>query len=143
MSGATAQTSEGRETEGAFAARFQRPAKIESMLSQGVQAMHLRRARYIGLVRMHLPDVLTTAAINLARFAACAAGEPRARTRQPSFVRLVAQLAQPLPTSLQRRSRGNRTALAVVPYRRRSRLYWLGLTPTTLRNAVANCPGSS
>jgi hypothetical protein len=87
------QAARAREAEGAFAAEFQRRAGIEGTLSQGVRAMHLRRARYIGPAKTHLQHVLTAATINLARLAAWLAGEPRARTRQSSFVRLMAQPA--------------------------------------------------
>jgi hypothetical protein len=53
--------------------------------------MHLSRAHYIDLAETDQPHVLTAAVINLACLAACPAGEPCARTRQPSFVRMLAQ----------------------------------------------------
>ena len=55
--------------------------------------MHLRRARYIGLAKVHLQHVLTAAALNLVRVAAWLAGTPLARTRQSAFVRLMAHPA--------------------------------------------------
>jgi hypothetical protein len=55
--------------------------------------MHLRRARYIGFAKTHLQHVLTAASINLVRLSAWLAGEPLARTRQSTFVRLMAQPA--------------------------------------------------
>ena len=87
------QAARAREAEKAFATECQRRAGVEGTLSQGVRTMHLRRARYVGLAKTHLQHVLTAAAINLARLAAWLAGEPRAQTRQSSFVRLMAQPA--------------------------------------------------
>src|SRR4051812_6430255 len=65
-------------------------AGIEGTLSQAVRTLHLRRARYIGLAKVHLQHVLTAAALNLARVAAWLAGTPLARTRHSAFVRLMA-----------------------------------------------------
>jgi hypothetical protein len=58
--------------------------------SQGVRAMGLRRARYLGLTKTHLQHVLTAAAINLVRLGSWLAGIPLARTRQSAFLRLIA-----------------------------------------------------
>jgi len=55
--------------------------------------MHLRRSRYIGLAKTHLQHVLTAAAINLSRINDWLSGTPRARTRQSTFIRLMAQPA--------------------------------------------------
>ena len=55
--------------------------------------MHLRQARYIGLAKVHLQHVLTAAALNLVRIAAWLVGTPLARTRQPTFIRLMAHPA--------------------------------------------------
>jgi len=89
------ETARARETGKAFAAEYRRRAGIEGTLSQGVRAMHLRRARYVGLAKTHLQHVLTAAAMNLSRLGSWLAGTPRARTRQPAFVRLM---AMPAPT---------------------------------------------
>lgn len=86
------QAARAREADKAFAAEFQRRAGIEGTLSRGVRAMHLRRARYVGLAETHLQHALA-AAINFARLAAWLADEPRAQTRRSSFVRPLAQLA--------------------------------------------------
>src|SRR3954452_3626406 len=79
-----AEVARVRETQEAFAAPYRRRAGIEGTLSQGVRTMHLRRARYIGLAKVHLQHGLTAAALNLVRVAAWLAGTPRARASQPS-----------------------------------------------------------
>jgi hypothetical protein len=82
-----------RETQEAYAAPYRARAGIEGTLSQAVRSMHLRRARYIGLAKVHLQHVLTAAALNLVRVAAWLAGTPLARTRQSTFLRLMAHPA--------------------------------------------------
>ena len=42
-----------RETQEAYAAQYRARAGIEGTLSQAVRTMHLRRARYIGLAKVH------------------------------------------------------------------------------------------
>ncbi len=59
-----------RETQAAYAAQYRARAGIEGTLSQAVRTMHLRRARYIGLAKVHLQRVLTAAGLNLVRVAA-------------------------------------------------------------------------
>src|SRR3712207_8162594 len=44
--------------------------------------MHLRRARYIGLAKVHLQHVLTEADLNLVRVDAWLAGNPLARSEE-------------------------------------------------------------
>ncbi len=70
---------------------YGRRAGVEGTLSQGVRAFHLRQARYIGLAKTHLQHVATAGAINLVRLAAWLMGEEPAKTRQSTFVRLMAQ----------------------------------------------------
>jgi hypothetical protein len=79
-----------RETQEGFAAHYRLRADIEGTLWQAVRTMHLRRARYIGLAKVHLQHVLTAAALNLVRVAAWLVGHPLALTRQSAFVRLMA-----------------------------------------------------
>ncbi len=79
-----------REAEEAFAVEHHRRAGIKGTISAGVRALHLRRARYIGLAKTHLQHVLTAAAMNFVRLAAWLGGTPLARTRQSAFVRLMA-----------------------------------------------------
>jgi IS5 family transposase len=82
-----------RETQEAYAAQHRPHAGIEGTLSQGVRTMHLRRARHVGLAKVRLQHVLTAAALNLVRVAAWLAGHLFARTRQPTFGRLMADPA--------------------------------------------------
>src|SRR3954462_15338473 len=77
----------------AHAAQYRARAGIEGTLSQAVHTMHLRQARYIGLAKVHLQHVLTAAALNLVRIAAWLVGPPLARTRQSTFIRLMAHRA--------------------------------------------------
>ena len=90
---AALEAARAHETQEAFAAAYRQRAGIEGTLSQGVRVMALRRARYIGLAKVHLQHVLTAAALNLVRVAAWLAGTPLARTRHSAFVRLMAHPA--------------------------------------------------
>src|SRR5215207_8500363 len=58
---AALEAARAREAEEAFAVEYRRRAGIEGTLSQGARAMHLRRARYVGLAKTHLQHVLTAA----------------------------------------------------------------------------------
>ena len=78
-----------RESTADFTALYHRRAGIEGTLSQGVRAMHLRQARYIGLAKTHLQHVLTAAALNFVRLGAWLEGVPLARTRQSAYLRLM------------------------------------------------------
>ena len=78
-----------RESTADFTARYHRRAGIEGTISQGVRAMHLRQARYIGLAKTHLQHVLTAAALNFVRLGAWLDGAPLARTRQSAYARLM------------------------------------------------------
>jgi len=64
-------------------------AGIEGTLSQAVRGMGLRRARYDGLHRTHLQQVLIAVAINLVRIDAVLTQTPRGKTRRSPFARLV------------------------------------------------------
>ncbi len=78
-----------REGSADFTALYHRRAGIEGTISQGVRAMHLRQARYVGLAKTHLQHVVTAAALNLVRIAAWLRGTPLARTRQSAYARLM------------------------------------------------------
>ncbi len=78
-----------REATADFTALYHRRAGIEGTISQGVRAMHLRQARYIGLAKTHLQHVLTAAALNFVRLGAWLDGVPLARTRQSADLRLM------------------------------------------------------
>ena len=90
---AALEAARAHETQEVFAAEYRQRAGIEGTLSQGVRVMALRRARYIGLAKVHLQHVLTAAALNLVRLAAWLTGSPLARTRQSTFIRLMAHPA--------------------------------------------------
>lgn len=87
------QAARAREAEPDFRAEYGRRAGVEGTLSQGVRAFHLRQARYIGQAKTHLQHVATAAALNLVRLAAWLAGEEPAKTRQSTFIQLMAQPA--------------------------------------------------
>ncbi len=78
-----------QEFKTAYAAR----AGIEGTLSQGMRAFGLRQARYRGLEKVHLQQVLTATAFNVCRMYAWLTEQPRAQTRQAAFVRLVKKRA--------------------------------------------------
>jgi transposase len=90
---AALEIARAHEMQEAYAAQYRPRAGIEGTLSQAVRTMDLRRARYIGLAKVHLQHVLTAAALNLVRVAAWLAGTPLARTRRSAFVRLMAHPA--------------------------------------------------
>ncbi len=74
------EAARARETGKAFVTEYRRRAGIEGTSSQGVRAMHLRRARYVGLAKTRLRHVLTAAAMNLSRLGSWLAATLRART---------------------------------------------------------------
>ncbi|GJG85236.1 hypothetical protein tb265_04170 [Gemmatimonadetes bacterium T265] len=63
---------------------------IAGTVSQAVQALGLRPARYQGLAKTRLQGVATAAALNAARLDARLAGRPLAPTRTSHFARLAA-----------------------------------------------------
>ena len=73
----------------AFRQVYQRRAGIEGTLSQAVRGMGIRRARYDGLPKVHLQQVLTAVAINLVRIDAVLTKTPRGQTRRSHFARLA------------------------------------------------------
>ncbi len=81
----------------AFRQRYAIRAGIEGTLSQGVRAMGLRRARYLGLQKTHLQHILTAVALNLVRIDALMTGMPRGQTRRSALAVLAVhpQLQRP------------------------------------------------
>lgn len=73
-----------------FKAKYRRRAGIEGTLSQAVRAKDVRHARYIGLAKVHLQNIATAAAINLARVFAWLSNIPPALTRVSPFSALAA-----------------------------------------------------
>jgi len=65
--------------------RYNKRAGIEGTVSQGVRGFGLRQARYIGLTKTHLQNILTAAAINIARIDDWLTGTPLAKTRTSRF----------------------------------------------------------
>ncbi len=60
-------------------------AGVEGTISQGVRGFGLRKARYLGLAKVHLQHILTAAAVNLARLVAWISEVPLAGTRISRF----------------------------------------------------------
>ena len=77
------QSSEGK-------AIYQQRAGIEGTVSQGVRGFGLRQARYKGLAKTHLQNVLTAAAMNLDRIINWFEGVPLAQTRTSKLAALAA-----------------------------------------------------
>lgn len=73
----------------AFKAKYCKRSGIEGTLSQGVRAFDLRRARYIGLNKVHLQHIATAAALNLARVFSWLSNIPIAKTRISNFASLA------------------------------------------------------
>jgi transposase len=83
------QAARQRQATEAFKTAYAARAGIEGTLSQGMRAFGLRQARYRGQAKVHLQHVLTATALNLCRMDAWLTRQPRAKTRQAAFVRLV------------------------------------------------------
>lgn len=64
-------------------------AGVEGTLSQGIQVMGLRQARYVGLVKVRLQHLLTAAALNVVRMVSWLHGVPHAKTRTSRFAALA------------------------------------------------------
>jgi transposase len=73
-----------------FAAHYAGRAGIEGTIAQGVRVCGLRRARYVGLPKLHLEHLLIATALNVKRLWAWWSGEPLAQTRRAPFVALAA-----------------------------------------------------
>jgi transposase len=78
-----------RQTTEIYRKEYAVRAGIEATLSQGVRRSDLRHARYVGLAKTHLQQVLTATALNVVRVVAWLDGIPRARTRQSAFTTLA------------------------------------------------------
>jgi transposase len=68
---------------------YNRRAGVEGTISQGVRAFGLRKARYLGLAKVHLQHLLTAAAINVVRMVAWLQGVPISQTRTSRFAALA------------------------------------------------------
>ncbi|HTI13570.1 MAG TPA: IS1182 family transposase [Dictyobacter sp.] len=83
------QAARQRQATQEFKTAYNRRAGIEGTLSQGIRAFELRRARYRGMDKVHLQQIFTATALNFCRISAWHFEQPRAKTRQAPFVRLV------------------------------------------------------
>ena len=77
-----------QQTE-AFRQDYAHRAGVEGTISQGVRALGLRQARYLGLAKTHLQELGTATAINLCRWAAWHQQKPRAKTRTSHLAALA------------------------------------------------------
>ena len=68
---------------------YNRRAGVEGTISQGVRGFGLRKARYLGLAKVHLQHLLTANAMNLVRLFAWISGVPLAGTRISRFAALA------------------------------------------------------
>lgn len=84
---------------GAFQQEYAVRAGIEGTISQAVRAMGARRARYDGLEKTCVQQVLTAVAINLVRIDAVLTGTPRGSTRRSHFARLAGHREAPFQAS--------------------------------------------
>jgi transposase len=87
------QAARQRQTTKAYATEYALRAGVEGTISQGVRTFGLRRARFVGLPKVHLQHLLTAAALNFVRVGLWLVGAPRATTRLSPFARLMTAVA--------------------------------------------------
>jgi transposase len=85
---AQAQAREREKTK-EYAQVYAKRAGVEGSLSQAVRVSGLRHARYVGLAKTHLQNVLTAAAMNVVRVIKWVTEVPLAKTRRSPFVKLM------------------------------------------------------
>jgi transposase len=83
------QQAREREKTKEYAKLYAKRAGVEGSLSQAVRSSDLRHARYVGLAKTHLQNILTAAATNVARIINWVTDVPLAKTRQSPFVKLM------------------------------------------------------
>jgi transposase len=83
------QTARQRQTTPEFKAAYTARSGIEGTLSQGIRVCELRQARYRGLTKTGLQNILIATALNLLRAIAWLMEVPREHTRQSAFARLA------------------------------------------------------
>jgi transposase len=83
------QAARARQKTEAFAMLYRLRAGVEGRLSQGVRGFELRQARYRGLAKTRLQQILTAVAINLVRLFAWFSETRRAQTRTSPFAALA------------------------------------------------------
>ncbi len=79
-----------REKTDEFAEIYARRTGIEGTLSQGVRAFNIRQARYLGLAKTHLQQVLIATVMNITRALHWLAGDEPTQTRSSAFTKLHA-----------------------------------------------------
>src|SRR6266508_1925086 len=72
-----------------FKEQYARRAGVEGTFTQANRRADLRHARYLGLAKTHLQNVITAVALNLLRMLAWLGEVPRATTRTSPFARLM------------------------------------------------------
>lgn len=83
------QAARAEQETAAFRAEYALRSGVESLMSQGMRAFDLRKARYIGCARTHLQHILIAVAINLVRFLAWVREPQRTPPRVSAFTRLA------------------------------------------------------
>jgi transposase len=83
------QAARARQKTEAFALLYRLRAGVEGTVSQGVRGFELRQARYRGLAKVRLQQILMAVAINLVRLFAWFSETPRAETRISPFAALA------------------------------------------------------
>ncbi len=78
-----------REKTKEYAKLYAKRAGVEGSVSQAVRCSDLRHARYVGLAKTHLQNILTAAATNVVRVINWLTDVPLAKTRQSPFVKLM------------------------------------------------------
>jgi transposase len=84
-----------RQQRADYTARYAQRAGVEGTLSQAVRRGGLRRARYVGLAKTHLQQVVTATALNLVRLSNWLAQVPLAKTRRSAFAQLMQREPEP------------------------------------------------
>ena len=79
-----------REKTDDFAEQYARRAGVEGTICQGVRAFDIRHARYVGLAKTHLQQVLTATVMNIVRALHWLAGDRPTQTRSSTFAKLHA-----------------------------------------------------
>lgn len=82
------QAARQRQETAEFTAEYARRAGIEGTHSQGIRRCGLRWARYSGLAKTHLQQLITAVALNVARLGEWWLGTPPAKTRRSPFAAL-------------------------------------------------------
>ncbi len=83
------QVARQRQTTDAFKELYAHRAGIEGTISQAVNPLDLRHARYLGLAKTHLQAIATAVAVNFQRLVAWLRGDRLAPTRRSAFAALA------------------------------------------------------